>query len=156
MDTRAALLLADIERECAQLKALVEELRQMGRLTGSASRVEVRAAAGILHDFYTGAERLFARVAAALDGEVPKGEGWHQQLLGRMATPVEAVRPAVIDESLRRDLMEYLRFRHLFRNLYGFELETKRVVELAAKLPGRWQRLRNAVDQFVLFLRELE
>ena len=52
--------------------------------------------------------------------------------------------------------MEYLRFRHRVRNLYGFELETIRVAELAAKLPGRWKRLAKAVDAFVLFLRELE
>jgi hypothetical protein len=75
MDTHAGLLLADIERECAQLRSLVEELGQMGPVGASASRVEVRAAAGILHDFYTGAERLFARVAVGLEGEVPKGDG---------------------------------------------------------------------------------
>jgi hypothetical protein len=72
-----------------------------------------------------------------------------------MATPVEAVRPALIDESLRRELTEYLRFRHLVRNLYGFELEAARVGDLATRLPDRWKALRSAADRFVLFLSEL-
>jgi len=116
----------------------------------------VRAAAGILHDFYTAVERLFARIAAAVDGNMPHGAGWHQQLLERMVTEIPGVRPAVIGEMTRQDLMVFLRFRHLFRNLYGFELQASRVAELAGEVATLWTQVQSEVEQFEELLRLLE
>ncbi len=36
---------------------------------------------------------------------------------------IKDTRPAVISEELAADLDEYLSFRHVFRNIYGFELK---------------------------------
>jgi len=147
-DARIAILLAELSRERRQVDALMDELTAMGPLSETSSRVEVRAAAGILHDFNTALERLFARIAAAVDGDMPHGAGWHQQLLERMATEIPGVRPAVIEETTRRELMVFLRFRHLFRNLYGFELQASRVAELAGEVATLWTQVRSEVEQF--------
>jgi len=68
-------------------------------------------------------KKIFSQIAIKIDQDLPAGEGWHIQLLKRMTIPIEGIRPQVIDEKLENDLEEYLRFRHLFRNIYGFELK---------------------------------
>lgn len=110
------ILRSEIERELKELDRLGVEMREV-LLRNSPGFVEVRAAGSILHDFYCGAEKMFRRIAARVDGDVPSGDGWHQQLLERMAMPVSGVRPQVIGEEMKARLSELLRFRHLFRNI---------------------------------------
>jgi len=73
-----------------------------------------------------------------------------------MATEIPGVRPAVIEETTRKNLMVYLRFRHLFRNLYGFELQPSRVAELAGDVATLWTQVRREVEQFESLLRLLD
>ena len=56
------------------------------------------------------------------------------QLLGRMTSAIESVRPAVLSSDLADALRPYLRFRHLFRNIYGTQLRW----ELCRDWPRRW------------------
>ena len=49
-------------------------------------------------------------------------------------------------------LEEFLRFRHLFRNLYGFELEWSRVQSLLKALPAAWNAIEADLDRFLVFL----
>ena len=55
-----------------------------------------------------------------------------------------------------RQLDEYLRFRHLFRNIYGFELEWERCRELFSELPIVLARLEQQFAAFDEFLGTLE
>jgi hypothetical protein len=93
-------------------------------MTKNSLRVlETRADGSVLHDFYSVIEKIFKRIAARIDRDVPSGEDWHTDLLIRMAIFLDSIRPNVISENLKEQLAEYLRFRHLFRNIYGFELK---------------------------------
>ena len=49
-------------------------------------------------------------------------------------TPEKAF-PAVIDAALAEELADYLRFRHVFRNVYGSSLQAERMRPLEARLP---------------------
>jgi hypothetical protein len=73
-----------------------------------------------------------------------------------MATNIETVRPAVLNHQLARRLDEYLRFRHLFRNIYGFDLEWERCRELLDDLAVTFELLSQQLAAFDLFLRTLE
>ena len=113
------LLRADIDRTLAQIADVVAEGREtLGKLDGAPTTLELRGIGSILHDFYTGIERLIEHIASELDGEIPVGADWHVQLLGRMTSEIESVRPAVLSSDLADALRPYLRFRHLFRNIY--------------------------------------
>ena len=114
-----------------------------------------RIVGSILHDFYTGIERIFRRIAEEVDGGVPAGEGWHRELLEVMSLELEGVRPAVLSGKLMRKLDEYLRFRHLFRNIYGFELEPRRLKSLAKGMNKTLMALKKAIGKFNKFLDEL-
>ena len=49
-----------------------------------ADTYSLRARGSILHDFSSGVERIFVRIAGELNGGVPQAERWHQELLGDM------------------------------------------------------------------------
>ncbi len=114
--------------------------------------LELRAAGSILHDFYNGVERIFERIATAIDQDLPSAPNWHVDLLDRMAYPIPEVRPAVISSDLRQRLSDYLRFRHLFRNIYGRELRWDLLRSLADGLPEVHRAFTIAVQEFSGFL----
>lgn len=152
-----ASLRADICRELAALDRLEGEARQLlGRIPARPTFVEIRTAGSLLHDFYTGTEKIFQRIALEMERDLPAGPDWHVDLLLRMATPIEERRPAVITEQLKEHLSEYLRFRHLFRYLYGFELRWDRCRELISDLPNIKAKLKRELHLFLDFLRSVE
>lgn len=112
----------------------------------------LRARGSILHDFYTGAERIFIRLAEEINGGVPRGDQWHRQLLRDMAMTIPAVRPAIISSELERELAEFLRFRHLFRNVYGFVLRADRLGALQEKAPTVLLRFVAEIRAFLTWL----
>jgi hypothetical protein len=73
-----------------------------------------------------------------------------------MATAIETVRPTVLTGETVRRLDEYLRFRHLFRHIYGFDLEWERCRELLDDLPATFERLTEQLAAFDVFLETLE
>ena len=151
MDKFAALK-ADIDRELQNLERLTLELNTVLTATSENTAVRVRAAGSVIHDFYTGVEKIFRRIATRVDHDLPTGEDWHVQLLQRMTVPLEGIRPQVIDEPLERNLEEYLRFRHLFRNVYGFALRWERCQRLAERLHETFADLKEQSDDFKDFL----
>jgi len=155
MSNRFPGLSSDIQRQLDALERLEREARELRESRGSGS-VETRAAGSILHDFYTGIEKIFQRIALELDGGLPAGPDWHSDLLLRMTIGIEERRPPVIGEELARKLAEYLRFRHVFRNLYGFELRWDLCRDLLVNLPVVHSDLRKQVREFQGFLSAIE
>jgi len=78
MKQRIADELQALELVAAQLQQLLAQIPEPPTF------VELRATASILHDFYSGIERIFERIAVTLDGGLPEGERWHQSLLQQM------------------------------------------------------------------------
>jgi len=142
------------------LKSLVEdELTALGRVVQEneellaecahpPTRVELRAMATLLHEFYTGIESIFERIAVWLGEGRPRGEFWHTDLLNRMAETREGIRPAVIDEPLRARLEEYLKFRHFFRHAYGYTLEWHRMRWKVEYMAETLEMLRQQLTAF--------
>jgi hypothetical protein len=110
--------------------------------------IELSALAATLHSFYTGVENIFKRVSVELDGEPVRGENWHRDLLLHMKTPT-AQRPALLPEELHDALLDYLRFRHVFRNAYSFDLDWRKMSPLVLKLEETFRQLEHALDAFL-------
>lgn len=154
---RFAVLRADIGRELANVQRLVAQAEEWQlQLASWPDVVRVRTAGGILHDFYCGVERIFRHIATRIDQDLPSGPDWHLQLLQRMGTNIESVRPAVLDGGLVQQLDEYLRFRHLFRNIYGFDLEWERCRELLGERSVVFAALEQQLGAFEEFLLALD
>ena len=141
----------DLSRETRRLEQLVESLSALEPRLGSSGEA-VEAAALRLHSFYTGVERMLLLVSRLVNGGTPStGEGWHRRLLERMAMPTET-RPAVLTERTQRNLQEYLRFRHLVRNLYADELRSEPIRHLIEQLQQTWPMLATDIEDFQSWL----
>jgi hypothetical protein len=112
------------------------------------TEIELSALAAALHSFYTGVENIFKRVAFELDGQTVRGDAWHRELLLRMRTPT-AHRPPLLSEELHDTFNEYLRFRHVFRNAYSFDLDWRKLSPLVLRLEETFQKLENTLDEFL-------
>jgi len=66
------------------------------------------------------------------------------------------VRPAVISEDTFRSLDDYRAFRHLFRNIYTYRIEPKRIFELIDVLVGTWEMTKRDLEKFLVFLERVE
>lgn len=108
-----------------------------------------------LHDFYAGLERLFEQIATKIDGSLPSGGDWHRELLRQMGTPLAQLRPRVHSSETLKLLDEYLRFRHVVRNIYAFEFDAERLERLGQHLRPAFVQVRQELLMFADFLEEL-
>jgi len=140
----------DIEVELENLERLVCEMKELiNKVKDKPDFIITRAAGSILHDFYSGAEKMFERIALNIDNSMPQDEDWHVKLLLQMTQTMAGKRNAVIDSELMQNLKVYLRFRHLFRNIYGFELKWSRIKPLCLALSAVYTELRANVEKFL-------
>ncbi len=143
-------LAAVTQKELNKLRALLAEASSY-----SVDTVNPRVIASLLHDFYTGIERIFQKIAKDIEGDVVNGRGWHKALLEDMALEIPEVRPRVITDEFCRRLDDYLRFRHLFRGIYGFELEVERMRPLFDDLEEVFTALERQLQNFLAALAQI-
>lgn len=138
-----------IEREREMLRRLVAEHRETieAALRHEPGLIEREAIAMMLHSFYTGIESIMRSIAGA-SGRFAKSEGWHAELLKSMQEKTED-RPALLTPELAATLSGYLTFRHRFRNLYGFELEWRRMKTLVERVEEALAEFEAALDRFI-------
>ena len=128
------ILEARIKDELENLKKLLSEAEAI--IEKKASNINIRAGGSILHDFYTGIERIFESIAGTIDMEVPTGMNWHIELLNQMTLKIPDLRSQIIKKDTAKMLEEFLRFRHLFRKRYGFDLEWLHIKRLLKRMPS--------------------
>ncbi|MCS6925743.1 MAG: nucleotidyltransferase domain-containing protein [Candidatus Binatia bacterium] len=151
-DPKAALK-QEIADELVNLNRIVAESKLLlQRLPPEPTFLEVRAAGSMVHDFYSGVERVFERIAVRLGPGLPTGPGWHTLLLREMESSVTGIRPAVIDHALALRLIDYLRFRHLFRHTYGYELQWDKLSPLIEGLADTLTQLQHQLERFITAL----
>ncbi len=105
-----------------------------------------------IHDFYTGLERIFSQIATTVDQTIPSGKNWHRELLKQMGKAIENLRPRILSAITIEQLDEYRRFRHVVRNVYGFEFEITRIEPLVNSLEQCFTNVKNELLDFVQIL----
>lgn len=152
-------LVSEISDELNSLRILGEEIREVeekiSQATSEDKRYFLKSAALELHNLYTGCERIFEKIAGEINGALPSTPDWHNRLLKQMSIPVDEVRPAVISADLAKILEEYLKFRHVVRNIYGFELDSERMKPLISNGPKVVKDFSAQIKAFLDFLKEL-
>jgi hypothetical protein len=150
-----------LEARLAEEKDNVERLRDTLQAKGfwatapqeislrQADEFTLRALASVILDYYTAIENMFEEIAKVVDGSLPSGEEWHKDLLRQMKLDINGIRPAVITRETFTFLDEYRKFRHLVRNIYGFNLLPERLEPLLTRLPAVDRRLAGEIDGFI-------
>lgn len=108
-----------------------------------------------LHSLYTAFENIFKNIAASFENHLDQ-DSWHRQLLKRMQLDLTPLRPAVLDAEAYERLDELLRFRHVFRTMYGLHLDPLRLGIVLRKALELKALYRPQIERFLEFLREME
>jgi len=108
-----------------------------------------------LHDVYSGFERIFKQIAATVDGNMPSSPDWHRELLEQMGLDMPNIRPPILTSNTIRLLDEYLRFRHVVRNVYTFSFDPERVGRLVKDLEPIFKIIRQELSDFAGFLEQI-
>ncbi len=143
--------MADIEKAVAR----VERAMQGSRTNTEQQDIFLDSVALNLHDFYSGIERVFQRIAQVADRSVPTGDDWHSELLRQMATDVPGIRPAVLNHETVTAMLEYMRFRHVVRNIYSFHFDPQRLSTLVDRLRPTLELARSDLEKFTKLLGEI-
>jgi len=151
-------VIGEIEAELMQLDRLKNEFVEIDRKKQRQAEdrhIYEGYQALQLHNFYSGCENIFKRIAIALNGGVPQSDDWHKRLLHIMSLEFPELRPAVISTELYRRLDEYLRFRHVVRNVYAFDLDSNRLQTLIDSFAKTHDLFVNHLRDFIGFLSSL-
>lgn len=128
-------LAAELNGDRAALASLAASIVELVRAAGGdVAGVPMRtlAVAFQLERFYTALEGLLSRVLRTLDGDVPVGPEWHNDLLRAASVAVEGLRPALIPSEAVPLMRELLGFRHYARHGYDTTPEPRRVDDVAS------------------------
>jgi hypothetical protein len=131
-----------------------ERSLQLARETPRDQDLWLDAVALNLHDFYTGAERICSQIAGELDKSVPSGREWHRELLRQMTLTLKDIRPPVLSADTMRQLDEYLRLRHVVRNIYTFQFDPAQIEGLVQQVRPAFEHLQSDLQHFQVFLEQ--
>ncbi len=153
------IILARINEELDNISLLMDELKSKG-LPGEEDKVSIqgdsfflRSIGSILHDFYVAVENALRTICAEIDEKVPEGPQWHLLLLKQATYEISGIRPAVISKMTAQKLDKYRSFRHIFRNVYGFNLDSLRINELLQELPETVDLFTNDLKCFIQLMK---
>lgn len=126
-----------------ELKGDLEEMERLRDLNkrawerienGADDVLDFGALAYTIHTVYGVIENYFLRISKCFENSLPP-DSRHKTLVERMALDIPGVRPAFIqDKDTLKRMMDLLRFRHKFRNLYGEDLDPERTKDVQRNL----------------------
>ncbi len=158
MIERYIVLAGRIRKELDNLERLVARAKRAidtARRNPQDMDLYIDSASLNLHDVYSGLERVFKQIAATVDGNVPSSPEWHRELLEQMGLDLSQVRPPVLTSPVIQLLDEYLRFRHVVRNVYTFSFDPERVGRLVKELKSVFAQARQELLAFANFLEKV-
>lgn len=154
MIVRYQQLAERIQLEIEELNQLVGVIQRHWSSAKSSpdSDAYLNSVAFSLQSFYTGLERIFELVVNEFDKTTLSDKEWHKTLLTLISHPVQDVRPELLQVATAVHLEEYLRFRHVARNIYATHLNPIRLSPLVENLPGLWAQLKIELVAFTAYL----
>jgi hypothetical protein len=158
MMERYAVVAGRIRQELVDLERVVtrtERALVAARQHPENQDLYLDSAALNLHDFYAGLERIFRQIAATVDQSVPSDHDWHRELLRQMTVSLPQIRPQVLSVEAAKAMDEFLRFRHIVRNIYTFEFDPDRIEHLVQRLRPSFEQMRIELLAFAEFLEQL-
>ncbi|MCB0031151.1 MAG: hypothetical protein KDE28_24745 [Anaerolineales bacterium] len=158
MNTEYKILASRIQQDLKDLAVIISRAeRAIAALRNDQTDQDlfVDAAALNLHDLYSGIERIFEQIVKTVDGTVPTGRDWHRDLLQQVELDIPDIRPAAISAETAHLLDEFLRFRHVVRHNYAFELDPARIDRLVKLATSTFDRFQKELLDFVEFLKQV-
>ena len=142
-------IVEELEFELKEIDNLLDLYREeLIELNREPNPVELIALAGVLHSFYSGAEKIFLIIAKRVDKKIPYDINWHKTLLYQMAKENE-YRKAIISDTTADELLEYLGFRHFYRHSYSSHLKWSEMEHLVMHIKQTWEKFKTEILSFI-------
>ena len=155
MDAKGAVLASRILNELAALGPIVGRVERAWKAAAANNdEFYYDSVALNIHSFYSGLERVLEKIASAVEGSLPQGVNWHQELLDQMALEIPNVRPAVISEKTREQLDPYRGFRHVVRNVYTYHISPDKMKPLANGIRPVFKQVEKELAAFSRFIQK--
>lgn len=156
MIERYLIVASRIRQELTDLEAVVTRAERAMSLAPRSTEPDffLDSVALNLQHFYSGLERVFRHIAQDVDQSLPGGAEWHRDLLRQMSIAPSQVRPSVLSVATARRLDEYLRFRHVVRNIYAFQFDVERLERLMRHLRPLFGQVYAELVAFADFLEQ--
>lgn len=148
-------LARDIEADVAVVDELGAAVASIAQRSGSLGPEGEAFLAVKLHAWYTALESLLERIARIVEGSLPSGPAWHQELLRSATLPLPGVRPPVLRSELLAPLSGILAFRHFLRHAYAVALDEARLRHHAETVAATQPAVRADLRAFGSSLDEL-
>lgn len=156
MNRKYLALASRIEAELSDIEILVEKITKGWKhAKKSGDSYYLDSVALNLHGFYSALERIFVLIAQDIDGTIPEGSFWHQDLLVQMKTEIKKIRPTVLTRETYQKLDEYRGFRHVVRNVYTFNLSSDRIEPLVINVKNIFTDIKIEIGQFIKFIEKV-
>lgn len=129
---------AEIETELDAVRRIAQELSAIARDVENGLEPDLRlstAASGFLQSFYNGLEAIFKRFCALHGVPIPSGESFHVEL-AKLFDGSEKRLPALLEGDMWDRLGPYRSFRHVYRQLYSFDLRWDFMAEGVSEAEG--------------------
>jgi hypothetical protein len=151
-----ARLAAELRLDSSSIDAAYDmNSRAVERIRHGANDSLDHAALGYtIHNLYGIMENACFRISKFFENGLSP-DAWHKELLNRMLLDIPKTRPAFLSPDGFALIDELRSFRHVFRNLYGRELDSDRLAALQAKVPASVEAFKASVDRYVDFLDRL-
>lgn len=137
-----------LQHEIEQIDQLMESFKPLvdAVTVREPDLIELSALATVLHSFYGGIENIFMTIGKNVDSRVPTGTKWHKDLLVQMCRSTED-RGAIVSDYQYAVLIDYLSFRHFFRNSYAYQLDWDQMRPLVESIADTWKELKRSLWQ---------
>lgn len=110
--------------------------------------IELAALGTVLHSFYNGIENIFIMIEKNYGMLNIESHSWHKDLL-KMIQKETSCRKPVISSGTAGLLTEYMMFRHFFRHAYGFQLDWKKMNNIAENMNDLWIIIQRELNSFM-------
>lgn len=137
------------EELCEIDKLILRTLKAWDNVKKTSDELYLDSVALNLHGIYSGFEKIFEIIAKNIDSSMPFGDSWHLELLKQMATEIQQVRPPVIKKQTFEFLNEYRGFRHIVRNVYTYNISTKKLTPLVEDLQTTYDFMKKDLEEFL-------
>jgi hypothetical protein len=110
--------------------------------------IEMTAAAQVLHSFYNGVESIIVLFFKYINEKLPNDLRWHKTML-EMAFGKNSKNIKILNENIKKDLENYLSFRHFIRYSYSSELDWTEMGPLIKEIENMWQIIKKDFELFI-------
>ena len=100
----------------------------------------------ILHSFYNGIEKILLLLIKNNEFMYVNADRWHSELFAK-AFEMRINGTQIFRSELKELLSELLKFRHVVRNSYGFDLEWDKMINMVYNLENTWEMAKTDIKE---------